>query len=116
MGYASMPACVPGDGLVRRAQRLHEGHQRSHFRGTQILAIRRHVAASLDDLPDQLIVSQTDRDRIESWAPQSAFSAQAVTVPALLALHQDRALKLERRPPVNILRWNWRSAPCFHMR
>jgi hypothetical protein len=39
-------------------QRLQECNKRRRFRGTQILAIRWHIATSLDHLPNELILSK----------------------------------------------------------
>jgi hypothetical protein len=39
-------------------QRLQECDQRRRFRRTQILAIRGHIAASLDHLANELVLSE----------------------------------------------------------
>ena len=46
-------------------QRFEERHESGRLRRTQVLSIGGHVSPALDDLPDQLIVRQPDRDGVE---------------------------------------------------
>jgi hypothetical protein len=39
-------------------QRFQECDERGRFSGTQILAVRGHIAASLDHLPNELVLSK----------------------------------------------------------
>src|SRR5271170_3058838 len=103
-------------GLIRRPQSLHEGYQGSYFRGSQILAVCRHVSASLDDLPDQLIVGEARGDGIQRGAAQTTLAPKAMAVPALLALNEDRPLKLQRRATFYICGGRGRAAPGLHVR
>ena len=51
--------------LSSRMQNFKERNQGSRLRRTQILSVRRHIAASLDYLPNQLVLRQSHRDTIE---------------------------------------------------
>jgi hypothetical protein len=87
-----MFAGIPGSRLIRWPQRFHKRDECGDFRGTQILAIGRHVPAALDDLPDKLIGRETRGDGIQRRTAQTTFAAKRVTIPALLALEQNRPL------------------------
>src|SRR5579864_6018094 len=50
---------VPCRLLPSGMQRLEECHQRRGLRRAQVFSIRRHVAAPLDHLPDELILRQS---------------------------------------------------------
>src|SRR5262245_50468933 len=78
--------------LIRRTKRLHEGYERRHLGGSQILSVGRHVSSALQHLTDQLVTREPRRDAVKSWAALSAFSSQAVAIPALLVLDHDCAL------------------------
>src|SRR5262245_24776148 len=78
-------------------QRSHERDERVDFSRAQILAIGRHVAATLQNLADELIARLARRDAVERRPALSAFTAEAVAGPALLVLQHQGALKLERR-------------------
>src|SRR5260370_14247431 len=106
---------ISGSGLIRWPQRLHEGDQRGHFRGTYILAVRRHVPASLDDLPDELITRETRGYSIQGRAAQTALAAEAVTIAALLALDENRSLEFQRRPAFHICGGNRCACPHLHI-
>ena len=53
-------------------------------RGIEVLAVRRHVAPSLDHLPNQLIPREPDRHFVERRPTGAAFGSERMTVPALL--------------------------------
>ena len=53
-----------------------------------------HVAAALDNLPDELVVRESHRDAVQSWPPLSASVAKRVTVATLLHLKHQGALPL----------------------
>src|SRR5258708_35462785 len=83
----------------------------------QVLAIRWHVAAALEDLPDKLILRETRRDKIQSRTTLSANACNRVAVTALLRLKDDSALPLERTEIVRIMDGNrGTAAPCIHLR
>src|SRR2546422_9688364 len=79
------------------AQRFHERDERVDFRGAEILAVGRHVAAALQHLTNELIAGLARRDAVQRWPALSPLTAQAVAGPALLVLHHECALELERR-------------------
>jgi len=56
LGLCNLLRSVSCLGLVGWVQRLKERNQRGNLSGIQIFAIGRHVAATLDHLPHQLIV------------------------------------------------------------
>jgi len=62
----------------------------------QVLAVSRHVPASLDDLPDELIAREARGHRVQRRAAQTTFATKSVTIPALLALDENCALQLQR--------------------
>src|SRR3989442_2261832 len=78
-------------------QRLHERDECIDFRGAQILAVGRHVAAALQHLTNELIAGLARRDAVQRWPALSPLTAQAVAGPALLVLHPVRAPALGRR-------------------
>src|SRR5258705_945432 len=83
----------------------------------QVLAIRRHVAAALEDLPDQLILRETCRDKIQSRTTLSANACNRVAVTALLRLKDDSPLPLERAEIVCVTDGDRGiTAPCIHLR
>jgi hypothetical protein len=57
-------------------QRLKECDKSCCFRRAQILAIRGHVATTLDDLTNQLILSQPHGNGVECRAALSALIVQ----------------------------------------
>ena len=46
-------------------ERLKKRHEGSRLRGIQILSVRRHIATTLEHLPDELISRQFNGDRVE---------------------------------------------------
>src|SRR5262245_42561000 len=97
-------------------QRSHERDERVDFSRVQILAIGRHVAATLQNLTDELIARLTRRDAVERRSALSAFAAEAVAGPALLVLQHQRALKLERSPSLDIPDRCGGGGPSLHLR
>ena len=96
--------------------RREERDERRDLGRAQVLAVRRHVAAALQDLPDQLVARESRRDVVERRPAQAALAAERVAVAALLALHQQRALQLERRAALEVLRRRRARAPRVHHR
>src|ERR1041384_460085 len=84
-------------GLLRCMERFHKRNERRNFMGTEIFSVSRHITAALDDLPDQLIMRQPRRNRIERWAAHTARSIQTMTIAALFALQHERPAKLQWR-------------------
>ena len=76
-------------------QRLEKSDERGCFRGTQILSIGRHVAATLNDLPDKLVLRETQGHAVEGGPSLSATFSQRVTVTALFNLEYQSSLPLQ---------------------
>jgi hypothetical protein len=95
-------------------QRLEERDQSGGFRRTQILPVGRHVAATLNHLPNELIMRQEDRYAVESGATLPALVVKRVAVVALLHLEYESTLPLKRGSVAQVLRWNWHRAPGVH--
>src|SRR5712671_4869528 len=113
------PATRRGEGPARGdswPQRLHERDEGVDFRGREVLAVGRHVPATLQDLTDELIARLTRRDAVERRTTSSAFTGQAMARPALLVLEDEGALELERRPTLDVLDRRGGGAPGCHVR
>jgi hypothetical protein len=67
-------------------QRLKKCDKSCCLRRAQILAVRGHVAATLDDLANQLILSQPHGNGIECRSALSTLIIERVAVVALLHL------------------------------
>jgi hypothetical protein len=67
-------------------QGLQERDKSRRLRGVQILSVSGHVAATLNHLPNQLILRQPRGNRVQSRAALSALIAQRVAVVTLLHL------------------------------
>src|SRR5438132_14277390 len=91
-----------------------ERHQGSRLCRTQILAVRGHIATTLDDLADELVLRQSYRDDIERGPALPSPALQGVTVVALLGLKDEGALALERCTAFHILRRNRVAARSLH--
>jgi hypothetical protein len=99
---------LPGDGagsvsrsrLAGGAQRFQECNQSRRFRGTQILAVSRHVSSALDHLANELILGAPHGHFVEGRTPFSANIIKGVTIVALLALKHERTLPFQRGPIV----------------
>src|SRR5580704_2030351 len=75
--------------LTRGMQRLEERDESRRFRGAQILAVGRHVAATLDHLSNQLILRQAYSHGVQSRTALSALVAERMAVVALLHLENQ---------------------------
>src|ERR1700683_569498 len=102
--------------LSCRMQRLKERDQSRRLRGAQILAVRGHVATTLDHLTNQLILRQPDSYGVERWSALSALIVERMAVVTLLHLKNKRTLPLESRAIVKKLGRNRNPAPCVHHR
>src|SRR5258708_4851349 len=105
---------IPRHGLARRVERLEEGDEPGHLRRAQVLAVGRHLAATLQDLPDQLVPCEPCRDVVERGPAQTPFSAERMAVAALLFLDEQRALECERRAALQIRGRRRERAPPRH--
>src|SRR6266852_2563835 len=95
-------------------QCLEERDESRRFSGAQIFAICRHVASTLDHLPNQLVLGQPYSHGVESRAAPSALVAERMAVVALLHLKNEGPLPLECRTVVQKLGRNGVTAPCVH--
>ena len=78
-------------------QRPEVGHQCRHLGRVQVVTVRRHLAAPLEHLPDQLIPGQMHGDVVERGSSIASSPAEGMAVPTLLVLKHQGALELERR-------------------
>src|SRR6266851_3379334 len=83
-------------GLASRVERLQKGHQRSRLRRTRVLSVGRHIATTLNHLPDELILREPHRHLIERRAALATRVAERVAVAALFGLENQRSLPLQR--------------------
>jgi len=89
IGYGSVArceACAPA--LARWMKRLEDATSGLSPRA-EVLPVRRHVATTLDDLPDQLILRQPHGDSVERRAALPTRLVERMTVPALLRLEDE---------------------------
>ena len=96
-------------------QRLEKSDERGCLRGTQILSIGRHVAATLNDLPDKLVLRETQGHGVEGGPSLSATFSQRVTVTALFNLKYQSSLPLQCGRPMYKLIRHWVTAPRVHV-
>ncbi len=97
-------------------QCLEKGDERCCLRWAQVLAVRGHIAASLDHLADKLILSKPDGDTIERRASLPAQLPKRMAVAALLYLKNERALTLKRGRVAQESSRNRVTAPGAHVR
>src|SRR5258708_12827883 len=97
-------------------QRLEKCDERRRLRRTQILPIRRHVAASLDHLADELVLREPHGNTVQSRASLSAPLPKGMAVAALLALENEGTLPLKRGSAMQKSLRHWITAPTVHRR
>src|SRR5580658_8160939 len=103
-------------GLVWRMQRFEKCHERRCLRRTQVLSVRRHVSASLDDLADELVLREPRGNAVQSRTSLASRVAEGMAVAALLALKNQRALPLKRRCAAEESVRHRIAAPGIHVR
>jgi hypothetical protein len=91
---------IAGGSLAGGMQGFEKRDKRSGLRRTQILAVGRHIAASLDYLPNQLVLSQSHRDTIEHGPSLATQVSKRMAIAALFGLEDERTLPLEGRRAV----------------
>ena len=94
-------------GKIVAAQRSEKADERRGLGGTERIAVGGHISASLQDLANDLIFRHARGDGVERRAAEAAFSADGVTVAALLVLEDDRSFSFEWSAVVQISRWEW---------
>jgi hypothetical protein len=82
--------------LSLRVERCKKRYQGRGLRWAQIFPVRRHIAATLDYLADQLVLRQSHRDTIERRPSLAAEFTKRMAISALLGLKYERALPLKR--------------------
>src|ERR1700720_673469 len=86
------------------------------LRGTEILAISGHVAATLDHLTNELILCKPPGHCVQSRAALAALFAERMAVVTLLHLEDQSTLPLKRSPVVQKHGRNRNAAPRVHDR
>ncbi len=87
-----LPCGIASGWLIGRMQRVEERNQGVDLGSIQILAVGRHVAATLHDLAHKLSVGFADGHTVQRRPAKSARTANGMTVTALLFLEDGRAL------------------------
>src|ERR1700722_19977785 len=99
-----------------RVERCEKCDQGRGLCRTQILSVGRHVAATLDYLPNQLVLRQSHRDTIQSRTSLPTTLTKRMTVTALLHLKDQRALSLKCGTAMQELLRHGITAPSIHVR
>src|SRR5215813_3177382 len=102
--------------LSRWMQRLKKCDECGRFRRTQVFSISRHVAASLNDLPDELVVREPHCDGVQRRASVPTGPSKSVAVATLFDLKNERALPFKRSRVKEHSLGHWITAPCVHVR
>ena len=77
------------------AEREQEFYECGRLRWVESVAICRHVSASLQNLPDDLILGHVRSSGVESRPAHAACTSDRVTVSTLLVLQNQRALSFK---------------------
>src|SRR5215472_12623494 len=96
-------------------QGFEKGHQRRGLRRAQILAISRHVAASLDHLANELVLREPHRNTVQRRTPLPTLVCQGMAIAALLDLKYKRSLPLQRGCPFQESHRHRCTAPGVHL-
>src|SRR5262245_26910287 len=102
--------------LSQGMQSLEKRNQGSRLRRTQVFSVSRHVSTTLDNLPDQLILCESHRNRIKRGPSLAAEIPKRMAIAALFCLKNQRALPLQGGRAVQKLVWHRVAAPCVHVR
>src|SRR5438445_8055229 len=97
-------------------ERLEKRHEGSRLRGIQILSVSRHIATTLEHLPDELISRQFNGDRIERRPPISPALIERMAVAALFRLEDQGSLALQCGTSIQESGGNRSAAPRIHDR
>jgi hypothetical protein len=88
---------VPGRRLPLGMQRFEERYEGGRLSRAQVFGISGHVAATLDDLPNQLVLCKPKGYGVQGRGALAALIVERVAVVALLQLENQGALALEGR-------------------
>jgi hypothetical protein len=111
-----IPCRIASRTLGGWVQGLEERDERRSLSRTQVVAIGRHVASALNDLPDELVLRQAHGNAVEGRSSLSPQVAKRVAVAALLDLKNERTLPLKGSGAMNVPVGDWISAPGAHVR
>src|SRR5712691_8398095 len=95
-------------------ERLKKRHEGSRLRGIQILSVRRHIATTLEHLPDELISRQFNGNRIERRPAISPAVVERMAVAALFRLEDEGSLALRCGTSPQESGGNRGAAPRIH--
>src|SRR5215469_11706064 len=84
--------------------------------GIERIAVRRHVSATLQHLPNDLIFGHARCDAVEGGSAQSACPANGVAIAALLVLQHDCTCAFQWRAIMQVCVRNGVAAPRVHNR
>src|SRR5215471_583403 len=102
--------------LSRWMQRLEKCDECGRLRRTQVFSISRHVAASLNDLPDELVMREPHGDGVQGGSSVPTGPSKSMAVATLFHLKNERTLPLQRRRVKDHLLRHWITAPGAHAR
>src|SRR5438034_176300 len=102
--------------LSRQVQRLEKCDECGRLRWTQVFPIRRHVAASLNHLPDELVLREPHRNAVQGRASFPAGPSKGMAVAALFDLKNESALPLKRSCALEHPLRHGITAPSVHVR
>src|SRR5258708_1615568 len=108
--------CIARRSLPSRMQGLEKCDERRGLCRTQVLPVRRHVAASLDHLADELVLCEPHGDAIQRRASLTAQLPEGMAVAALLDLKNKRALPLQSCCAMKKSLRHRITAPSAHVR
>src|SRR5712692_1089167 len=97
-------------------QSLEKCHKRGCLRRAQVLPIRRHVAASLDHLADELILREPHGNTIQRGTSLPTHLPKGVAVAALLDLKNECSLPFKGGCAMQKLLGHGIAAPGVHVR
>src|SRR5208282_853727 len=91
-----------------------EGDERVDLRGREVLAVGRHVATTLNYLANDLVAGEPCGGVVKRGTTHPAQVTERVAVAALFALNEQRALKFQGSPALDVSDRRRRGAPCVH--
>src|SRR5215472_15435032 len=102
--------------LPGRMQGFEKCHQRCCFRWAQAVSIRRHVAASLNHLANQLVLGEPDSHAVQGRTSLPTRFSQRMAVAALFELKNESTLPLKGRRAVQKSVRHGITTPRIHVR
>lgn len=99
-----MARCVDRRRKIVAAESRKKSDESGCFGGTERIAVSGHISSPLQDLADDLILRHASSDGVQRRAAEATFSADGVTVAALLVLEDDGAFSFEGQRSNPLLR------------